>query len=79
MANKPASDKEGRPAGGAGNEPPGGGGGSPPPGKKPDFALHEHIGGQLRAMFDEVVEAPVPDKFRELLEQLERKQPKEDG
>lgn len=41
-----------------------------------DFALHEHIGGRLKAMFDEVVEEPVPEKLRELLDELERKQPK---
>jgi hypothetical protein len=40
------------------------------------FPLHEHIGRQLKAMFDEVLSQPVPDKFRELLEELERKQPK---
>ena len=41
-----------------------------------DFALHEHIGSKLKAMFDKVAEEPVPVKFRELLEELERKQPK---
>ena len=45
-----------------------------PKGKQ--FAVHEHIGAQLKAMFDEVLEEPVPDKLRELLEELERKQPK---
>jgi hypothetical protein len=40
------------------------------------FPLHEHIGRQLKATFDEVVSQPVPEKFRELLEQLERKQAK---
>jgi anti-sigma factor NepR-like protein len=39
-----------------------------------DFALHEHIGRQLRGIFDEVVTQPVPDKFRKLLDELERKQ-----
>jgi hypothetical protein len=44
-----------------------------------DFALHEHIGRQLRGIFDEVVTQPVPEKFRKLLDELERKQsgPKE--
>jgi hypothetical protein len=46
---------------------------SKPPG---DFTLHEHIGSQLKAMFDEVVEEPVPEKLRKLLEELERKQQK---
>jgi len=39
-----------------------------------DFAIHEHIGRQLRGIFDEVVTQPVPKKFRELLDELERKQ-----
>jgi hypothetical protein len=39
-----------------------------------DFAMHEHIGRQLRGIFDEVVTQPVPDKFRKLLDELERKQ-----
>jgi hypothetical protein len=50
------------------------------PGKdEPDtpFPVHAHIGRQLRAIFDEVVTQPVPDRFRELLEQLERKQSKD--
>jgi Anti-sigma factor NepR len=40
------------------------------------FPMHEHIGRGLRNMFDEVVNQPVPDKLRELLEELERKQTK---
>jgi len=39
-----------------------------------DFAMHEHIGRQLRGIFDEVVTQPVPEKFRRLLDELERKQ-----
>jgi len=39
-----------------------------------DFAIHEHIGRQLRGIFDEVVTQPVPEKFRKLLDELERKQ-----
>ena len=42
----------------------------------PVFPMHEHIGRQLKAMFDEVVTQPVPDKLRKLLEDLERKQSK---
>ena len=42
----------------------------------PAFPMHEHIGHQLKAMFDEVVTQPVPDKLRRLLEDLERKQSK---
>jgi hypothetical protein len=32
------------------------------------------IGSQLRAAYDEVVQQPVPDKFLELLKELEAKQ-----
>jgi hypothetical protein len=35
--------------------------------------LQAHIGRQLRAVYDEVVSEPVPDKFIRLLEELERK------
>lgn len=38
--------------------------------------LAEHIGRELRSMFDGVVAEPVPDRFRELLEALEKKQTK---
>jgi hypothetical protein len=38
--------------------------------------LTEYIGRELRAMFDDVVAEPVPERFRELLEELEKKQPK---
>lgn len=43
---------------------------------KAAFAIHEPIGRQLKAMFDEIVTEPVPDRFRQLLDQLERKRPK---
>lgn len=36
----------------------------------------EGIGHKLRAMFDDVVAEPVPEKFRTLLEELERKSSK---
>jgi len=41
---------------------------------KLDTDLQAHIGRQLRAVYDEVVNEPVPDKFIRLLEELERKQ-----
>ena len=34
--------------------------------------LHAHIGSRLRLMFDEVVQEPIPEKFKQLLEDLER-------
>lgn len=44
----------------------------------PDKAaqISEHIGRELRAMFDDVVAELVPEKFQELLEELEQKQTK---
>ena len=39
--------------------------------------MHEHIGRQLKAMFEEVVAQPVPDRLRKLLEDLERKRSKD--
>jgi hypothetical protein len=48
--------------------------GVPAQGDVPVFPVHEHIGRQLKAAFEEVVSQPVPDKFRQLLEQLQRKQ-----
>lgn len=39
--------------------------------------VHVHIGSRLRRLFNEVVEEPIPDKFRQLLESLEQQEPKE--
>ncbi len=36
--------------------------------------LQAHIGRQLRAVYDEVVNEAVPERFLRLLEELERKQ-----
>ena len=38
--------------------------------------IGDHIGKELRAMFDDVVSEPVPEKFQNLLDELERKQSK---
>lgn len=35
-------------------------------------AIQDHIGASLRAMYNEVVSAPVPDRFFALLEALDR-------
>jgi hypothetical protein len=35
--------------------------------------LQAHIGRQLRAVYEEVVNEGVPERFRRLLEELERK------
>ncbi len=36
--------------------------------------VQDHIGRHLRALYDEVMQAPIPDRFLKLLEELERKQ-----
>jgi hypothetical protein len=38
-----------------------------------ETALQVYIDRQLRAMFDELMQLPVPDRFARLLEELERK------
>ena len=38
--------------------------------------LQDHIGIQLRAVYDEILNEPVPARFLELLAELERKQAK---
>ena len=39
---------------------------------KLDSSSQRRIGDQLRAMYDELMQQPVPDRFKELLEQLEK-------
>jgi len=41
--------------------------------------LHAHIGSQLRQMFDEVVQEPIPDKLKQLLEDLEQSNARPNG
>lgn len=40
---------------------------------KLDSTSQKRIGDQLRAMYDELVQQPVPDRFKLLLEQLDKK------
>lgn len=40
---------------------------------KLDSGSQKRIGDQLRAMYDELMQQPVPDRFKELLDQLDRK------
>lgn len=43
--------------------------------KKPlPSAAEDAIGRQLKAIYDEVAEEPVPDRFLELLQKLDEKQ-----
>jgi len=41
--------------------------------------VQSKIGQQLRAMYDDVVSAGVPDRFSELLKQLDEQKEKEKG
>jgi hypothetical protein len=40
---------------------------------KLDRVVQTRIGDQLRAMYDDLMQQPVPDRFRDLLSQLEQK------
>ena len=46
----------------------------PPDGTVLEQDLQRHIGRHLRAIYDDVVNEAVPDRFRQLLEELERKE-----
>lgn len=46
---------------------------TPPKGAMLEADLQAHIGRQLRAVYDEVVNEGVPERFLRLLEELERK------
>ena len=37
-----------------------------------DRAIQSRIGDNLRAMYDELLQQPVPDRFRDLLGELEK-------
>lgn len=39
-----------------------------------DAKIQRHLGQKLKASYDDLIRQPVPDKFRELLEELERKE-----
>lgn len=71
------SDPEQNPTGrpGASQESPGRSGGEPTaPGRSlsgPE--VHAYIGRQLRAVYDDVARQPVPDRFVELMKQLDVK------
>jgi len=42
-------------------------------GPKLDRGTQSRIGDQLRAMYNDLMDQPVPDKFKALLEQLEKR------
>jgi hypothetical protein len=45
-------------------------------GRPKDAEIRERIGHELRSLFEDVVGAAVPERFRRLLEELERKSDK---
>ena len=53
---------------------------SPPPRSKPDLpsrrlqSIEAEIGKTMRAMYDDLLEQPIPDRFVELLKQIDRAQ-----
>lgn len=47
---------------------------APFPAAQPAAPLPEHLTRCLRAMYDDVLDEPVPDRFRQLLEELDRQQ-----
>ena len=49
-----------------------GGAGKPP--RKPDAIVEESIGRHLKKLYDKVANEPVPDRFAELLKQLEQQE-----
>jgi hypothetical protein len=46
---------------------------------KLDGNSQRRIGDQLRAMYDELMQQPVPDRLRELLDQLDKNGGKREG
>jgi hypothetical protein len=42
-----------------------------------DQAIQNHLGRKLQATYDDLVQQPVPDKFRQLLDELERQEKKQ--
>lgn len=44
-----------------------------PDGISLDPVIQAHIGRELRALFDEIADEPVPDRFLQLLQSLEAK------
>jgi hypothetical protein len=45
--------------------------------KAVDQAIQNHLGRKLKATYDDLVQQPVPDKFRQLLDELERQEKKQ--
>lgn len=45
---------------------------SPKSGASVQMQVQDHIGRQLRAVYDDLLSQPVPDRFLELLDQLDK-------
>jgi hypothetical protein len=43
---------------------------APTPNDPPDVPIDEHIGRHLKAIYDDVLQQPIPDRFLDLLNQL---------
>jgi hypothetical protein len=43
---------------------------TPKPNDPPNVPIDEHIGRQLKAIYDDVLNQPIPDRFLDLLNQL---------
>lgn len=42
-----------------------------------DIAIQKHLGRKLQATYNDLVNQPVPDKFRQLLDELEQQEKKQ--
>ena len=51
----------------------------PKSGASVQMQVQDHIGRQLRAVYDDLLSQPVPDRFLELLEQLDQSKPQAAG
>lgn len=47
----------------------------PKTGASVQMQVQDHIGRQLRAVYDDLLSQPVPDRFLELLDQLDKTKP----
>jgi len=47
--------------------------------KSTDDEVHSHIGSRLKAYYDQVMTQPVPDRFDDLLRQLDEQSASQNG
>lgn len=48
------------------------GGAEPPPGAASETENSDQIGAELRRLYDDVANEPLPDRFRDLLDRLKK-------